>query len=148
MAKSHLVNAKEEIKRADHLIYISLKYTRTCDIMMNVINRLIEVFDELIHSALLDLKERGKIRNIPESKVSKAEELSKLKRSFKRYIDLYFLLKKIFSSDFIRREEYRKNVTLISQLGPNENLEVTVPVLTEYFKKTKEFIDVLEEFIE
>lgn len=148
MAKSHLAEAKEEIKRADHLIHISLKYTRTCDIMMNVISRLIEALDELIHSSLLKLKRDLKIKTIPESKIKRAEELLKLKRSFRSYLELYFLLRKIYSSDFIRREEYRKNVTMISQLGPNENLEVTVPVLTEYFKKTKEFIDVVEDLIE
>lgn len=148
MAKSHLANAKEEIKRADHLIYISLKYTRTCDIMMNVVSRMIGAFDDLIHASLLNLKDVGKIKNIPESKTNRAEELLKSKRGFKSYIDLYFLLKRIYSSDFIRREEYRKNVTLISQLGPDENLEITVPILTEYFKKTREFITVVEEFIE
>ena len=94
-----------------------------------------------------NLKEIGKIKNITESKTGRADDLLKLKRSFKSYLDLYFLLKRIKSSDFIRREEYRKNVTLISQLGPDENLEVTVPILTEYFKKTKEFVDLLEEFI-
>ncbi len=33
--------AKEEIKRADHLMYVSLKYTRTVDILKSIIERLI-----------------------------------------------------------------------------------------------------------
>ena len=148
MAKTHLDNAKEEIKRADHLIFISLKYTRTCDIMMNIIIRLIDTYNELIFSSLLKLKYDGKIKVVSESKIKRAEELSLLKRSFKKYLDLYFLLNKIRVSDFERREEYRKNVTLISNLAKNKSLEVTVPVITEYFKKTKEFLDLVEEFID
>ena len=36
-----LENAKEELKRVDHLIFVSLKYTRTVDVLLNVINRII-----------------------------------------------------------------------------------------------------------
>ena len=31
--KEALDNAKEELKRVDHLFYVSLKYTRTADMM-------------------------------------------------------------------------------------------------------------------
>ena len=110
--------------------------------------RLIDTYNELIFSSLLKLKYDGKIKVVSESKIKRAEELSLLKRSFKKYLDLYFLLNKIRVSDFERREEYRKNVTLISNLAKNKSLEVTVPVITEYFKKTKEFLEMIEVFIE
>ena len=42
---NHLDEAKEEIKRADHLIYISLKYTKTVDVIKITIQRLINAFD-------------------------------------------------------------------------------------------------------
>ena len=38
---SYLEDAKDELKRADHLVFISLKYTRTCDIIRNTIERII-----------------------------------------------------------------------------------------------------------
>ena len=148
MSNQYVDNAKEEIKRADHLIYISLKYTRTCDIIMNIIARLIESYDELIFSSLDKLNQDLKIKNVPESKLKRAEELSKLKRSFKKHLDLYFLLRRIQGSDFDRREEYRKNVTLISHISPTEKLEVTVPLITDYFKKTKEFLEIVEDFVD
>ena len=52
-------------------------------------------------------------------------------------------MRKIYSSDFERREEYRKNVTMIVEID-GEKLEVTVPMLIEYFNKVKEFIQIVE----
>ena len=42
--KEALDNAKEELKRVDHLFYVSLKYTRTADMMRHLIERLINAF--------------------------------------------------------------------------------------------------------
>ena len=35
----YLVDSKQEINRADHLIYVSLKYTRTVDVIKSIIER-------------------------------------------------------------------------------------------------------------
>ena len=39
--REKLEEAFEELKRVDHLIYVSLKYTRTTDVLKNVIDRMI-----------------------------------------------------------------------------------------------------------
>lgn len=138
--------AREEIKRADHLIYVSLKYTRTCDIILNIFKRLIASYDFAIDSSLTFLKNQKKSTLIvPDSKTSKAELLQKLKKNYKQYLDLYFLMKKIESSDFDRREEYRKHVTMISHIEPDKSYEVDVPKVMEFFEKTKEFVSLVEE---
>ena len=36
-----LENAKEELKRIDHLIYVTLKYTRTVDVLLSVVERMV-----------------------------------------------------------------------------------------------------------
>ena len=139
-------NAKEELKRSDHLIYVSLKYTRTCDIIMNTILRMIESFD-ILNLALLEyLKEKKKIPNIPDSALNRAELLVELDKKYKNYMKLYMLLNKIKGSEFDRREEYRKHVTMIVHLDRKE-LEVTVPVLQEYFEKVKEYVNFVEDEI-
>lgn len=46
--KEAITNAVEELKRVDHLIYVSLKYTRTVDVIRSVINRLIESYNAII----------------------------------------------------------------------------------------------------
>ena len=38
-------DADEELKRADHMIYVTLKYTRTADVIHNILKRLINAFD-------------------------------------------------------------------------------------------------------
>ena len=45
--------AREEMKRADHLLYVSLKYTRTVDVIKSLIERLFSTIDA-ITDALLD----------------------------------------------------------------------------------------------
>ena len=40
-----LYDAEKELKRVDHLIYVSLKYTRTVDVFKNIIKRLISTID-------------------------------------------------------------------------------------------------------
>jgi len=141
-----LQDAKEEIKRADHLIYVSLKYTRTCDIILNIFKRLITAYDYAILASLEKSKEEGKTTVIPESKMLRAEMLYRLKRKFKEQIELYFFMKKVVNSDFGRREEYRKHVTMLCHIEPDNTVEIDVPKVMEYFESTKEFINIVEEF--
>ena len=48
--KDTIEKAKEELKRADHLYYVSLKYTKTVDVIKSIIERLINAFDFTIDS--------------------------------------------------------------------------------------------------
>ena len=56
-------DAKSELKRVDHLIYVSLKYTRTVDVFKSIIERLINSYGFLIEGILASLKDRKKIAN-------------------------------------------------------------------------------------
>jgi len=135
---------KEEIKRADHLIYVSLKYTRTCDVIKNVIQRLLNVFNFGIAEILEKEKKRNKIKIVPASPLARASLLEKLLKSkVKKHMNLYMLLRKIDKSEFIRREEYRKNVALVIKEG---SIVVDMVTLKNFFEKTKEFVKFVEEF--
>jgi hypothetical protein len=139
-----LEDAREELKRADHLVYVSLKYTRTCDIIMNTVKRLIESCNFVILALLENLRDKRKIDSIPEGAFSRAELLLEKDKKYKNYIKLYQLLNKIKDADFERREEYRKHVTMICHLD-RRDLEVDVLTLEEYFSKAKEFVDIAED---
>ena len=139
-----LEDARKELKRADHLVYVSLKYTRTCDIIMNTVKRLIESCNFVILALLENLRDKRKIASIPEGALNRAELLLEKDKKYKSYIKLYQLLNKIKESEFDRREEYRKHVTMICHLD-RRNLEVNVPTLEEYFNKAKEFVDIAED---
>ena len=142
-----LQDAKDEIKRADHLIYVSLKYTRTCDIILNIFKRLIAAYDIAIMVSLEKSKADNKTSIIPDSKMLRAEMLYRLKRKFKEELALYFFMKKVVNSDFGRREEYRKHVTMLCHIEPDNTTEIDVPLVMEYFEKTKNFVNTVEEFI-
>lgn len=136
--------AKEELKRADHSIYVTLKYTRTVDVIKNTIKRLISAFDISIDSLMEFLKSKKKIKEIPISKREKAKIIAKSVPKIKEHIDTYLLLRKIDIANYSKREEYRKHVTLIAEITPQEIKEVNTVILRNFFVKTGEFIDFVE----
>lgn len=141
-----LEEAKNEIRRADHLIYISLKYTRTCDVILNTIQRLIGSFDYGILSLLKKLEKEKKIKFIPSSPIERAETVEQKIKKAKKFIKYYRLFKKIVKCEYIPREEYRKHITLI--VKDKKPIEVTTDVLMKYFETTKEFIRFVERYIQ
>ena len=144
---SKLNEAKEEIKRADHLLFVTLKYTRTTDVIKSVINRLLEAYDNAIIYALEYMKKKKKIKNIPLTPVSRAEIL---RDNYKRDVVLldslngYFLLRKIQRSEYTKKEEFRKHVTL-TVMHNDDVIEINIHKLEEIYYKTKELIDYIAE---
>ena len=134
-------SARGELQRADHLIYVTLKYTRTGDVIKNIIERLIGSMNYSITDMLEFLKSKNKIKEVPSSDIAKLELLkSCLKqviskdKALKEQLDLYLLLKKVSKLPFSVREEYRKNVTLIA-----EDIEIDMSTIVLYYSMTKEF---------
>ena len=62
-----LERAQSELKRADHLTYVSLKYTRTVDVLKSIISRLIATIDEGMDALLHNTKNQGKIPAVSSS---------------------------------------------------------------------------------
>ncbi|MEK6812942.1 MAG: hypothetical protein AABX86_02390 [Nanoarchaeota archaeon] len=138
-------SAKEELKRADHMIYVTLKYTRTADVIKNTIKRLISAFDFAIIDILKHMKSKKKIKNIPELPKLRADLLHAISAEFQEDIDFYILLKNIDKAEYSKKEEYRKNVALLAHINPNETREINMPLLMEYYKKTIDFVKRSEE---
>ena len=130
-------NAEEELKRADHLIYVTLKYTKTVDVIKNTIKRLINAMD----FAVMESLEYLKVKNISDVPRMRFEQfLEKIPKS-KEYADFYFMLRRIYNAKFDSKEEYRKRVTLMTEEG-----DVNIDTLKEYHNKTKKFVKLIEEF--
>ena len=64
---------------------------------------------------------------ISKIKIDTLKDVYKIK--VRDYIALYNLLKQIDKAEFSKREEYRKNVTLISMLKPGQFFEVNTDKL-------------------
>ncbi len=137
--------ALNELKRVDHLLFVTLKYTRTVDIIKNILERLISAMDCEVNEIIDYYKANGKISNImnaPLVKCKKLEVLFPKDKTVKDFVDFYHKLRKIILSDYKKKEEYRKNVALVTKES-----EVDIDKLKEFTEKTKNYIKYLRELI-
>lgn len=132
----------KEKTSADHLLYVSLKYTKTCDVILNLLKRwksMIEIsFDAMLEKSVDDKK-------IPAMPGSPKERVLFMKKYFKKYpaiqetVPLYIFFKRVPDLKCERGGEFRKNVNL-NVLNGNKETEINLEKLGEY-------ADVLERFI-
>ena len=137
-----LHNALSELKRADHSIFVSLKYTRTVDVIKNIIERLISTIDFGFQVLLLHAKKLKKITDvptIPRLRVDAIKAAYADDQLIQNFMDFYQLLRKIDKAKFDRSQEYRRHVTMTAHLdeGP---IEINIDIINDYFERTKEFI--------
>jgi len=145
----NLDNAKNELKRVDHLIFVSLKYTRTVDVIRSVIERMLNAFEFGVNALIEKKKARKKKLEVPIQIKLKCglvkEEYDDEKLA--EYLDFYLRLREILKVKYTRREEYRRYVTMISELSPGEVVEIGIDQLNEYHKIVKEFVEYTEGLI-
>ena len=127
--------AVEEIKRADHLYFVTLKYTRTADVISNTVKRLISSIEMAAEDALDYLKSKNKVKEIPVTNKERVTLLRKFALNDED-IEFYNFLKRIDRSKYTGKEEYRKNVALVTHF-----VEVDINLLGDYFERTKNIVD-------
>lgn len=141
--KEIIEKAKEELKRADHLYYVSLKYTKTVDVIKSIIERLINAFDFSIDSLFMYMQKKKKIKEIPTNPVTKSIEIKKLfsdDPQFLEDIDFYMLLRKIIRADYTASKEFRKHVTMTVTME-DRIMEINIEIILGYFNRTKDFVE-------
>jgi hypothetical protein len=146
-----LHDAVEEWKRVDHLIYVSLKYTRTVDVIVNILNRMVDGYAFLM-DAMLKYAEEKKLWSgtAPGSAIEKAELV---KRIFKEDIEiqdnveLYLLLRKLLRAKTVEREnEYRRHVTMKAIIDGREEI-VNIDIITNYYLFEREFLQKVQKLL-
>lgn len=146
--REFLIDANEELKRADHLIYVSLKYTRTVDVIKSIIERFINSCDFLLKGLLEIEKERGKINSVPAAPVLRANTLLDLYPHNKELIDFiewYLLLRKLKKADYTASQEYRRHVTMTAFLDEKGTYEVDIDRIYEYYEVAKSGLPLIRE---
>jgi len=103
---------KEKIS-ADHLLYVSLKYTKTCDVILNLLSRWkIMVYTSFVHL----IKKAGKSwKPVPDAPRAKLVQLKKLYANTPEVmeaLDLYEFFRDIEGLEKMRENEFRKGVNL------------------------------------
>ncbi len=137
-----LLEAREELKRLEHIIYVSLKYTRTVDVILNALNRMVSTYDYIIEAFLIKAKEEGKIDSLVKSPALRAKILLKTYPEDKEladYIRFYAFLKDLLKRPHQRREEFRRHVTLIANFEKGTS-EIKIDTLLNCEKYVHEFL--------
>lgn len=145
-----LNDANEELKRVDHLIYVSLKYTRTVDVLMNSIGRMIEAYDYMFEALLKKAFEDKNIEEIPKTPIEKGNKLKELypeDQQVNDNVELYFLLRKLSRTQNPGREqEYRRHVTMRTIIDGKEEI-LNIDLITNYYHFMMEFFKKVEKIV-
>ena len=145
-----LFNARAEMKRADHLISVSLKYTRTVDVIKHVVQRLIAAMDFGMESLMKYAKDKKKIEvvpTLPRIKLEQTKALFKDNQELMNYLELYTFLKKVDKAKFKRSQEFRRHVTMTATLDTKEEVEIDIDIITDYFERMKECMVLIDKII-
>lgn len=133
---------EKEKRAAEHLLYVSMKYTKTCDVMLNLILRWQAMIEESINALLEKARKKRLVSSIPSApraKVNVLYELFKKEKTVKEVLDLYMLFKRMPQLEQTREAEFRKGVAL--KVTDNNKLIVI------NLDKLKEWEDLLERFL-
>lgn len=142
---SFIEEARNELKRADHQIFVSLKYTRTADVLRNILERFISCFDYVIEGLLLKKEQLGEIFEIPVSPVAKVNEVKRVysDEMLTKMMERYIVYRKLMNSKYRAVNEYRRHVAMIAEID-NSEVEVNIDNISEYYEEMKEFIKYIE----
>jgi hypothetical protein len=139
---------KEKIS-ADHLLYVSLKYTKTCDVIINLILRWNKMIETSINAILNHAKKKKKISQIPKTPIERVESIKKLFKkdsNMKDVLEAYQMFRKIKELRIERIGEFRKNVALKvfykgEEININlEKLKIYADMLEKFISNTKQFL--------
>lgn len=139
---------KEKIS-ADHLLYVSMKYTKTCDVMINLIKRWKVMMDYSFDSLLQKAKKKKMINFIPSAPKLK---LDVLKSAFAKNPEILNVIKEYEMFKLIdllpksKENEFRKGVCLKISYKLNE-VPINLDKLKEYSETIQKFIDFTKSFL-
>ncbi|MBI2656471.1 hypothetical protein HYX03_01910 [Candidatus Woesearchaeota archaeon] len=142
--------AVQELKRVDHLFWVSLKYTRTVDVIKHVIDRLISCIGYGLEALLKYAKEKKLMTSLPTNAGLRCDVL---KRTFPdnleliEYVNFYLRLRKLSKAEYTKREEFRRHVTMTATIDKGEVVEVNIDSLKQDYEKTRNFLAFVKKVI-
>ena len=134
---------------ADHLLYVSLKYTKTCDVITNLIIRWRRLIDTSIDKIMKHAKKKKKISSVPLNPIKKIEQVRKLfkrDKNFLEVINMYEMFRKIEELRKERIGEFRKNVTL-RVFYRGKEININLELLKIYADRLEKFISTTKQFL-
>lgn len=147
----HLTMEKimQEKISADHLLYVSLKYAKTTDVILNLLSRWRSMIEISVDNLLEQAKKRRKIAKIPDAPKLKIDEMRKL---FKKNedvlsaLDLYDFFKHAANAERTIENEFRKHVTL-KVFDKGQWISIDLEKLKEYAAVVERFISQVKQLL-
>jgi len=139
----------KEMKSAQHLLYVSLKYTRTGDVIINLMRRWANMIEFSLEEILIHAKKTKKLKIIPHAPKLKQRaviDIFKNNNTIKEIIALYSFFRKVDKLQNIRSNEFRKNVAL-TILDEGKEVIINMEKLKEWEKLLNDFIKVMLNFL-
>ncbi len=134
---------------ADHLLYVSLKYTKTCDVIFNLLIRWRKMIETSINAILNHAKKKKKISSVSTSPIKKVEQIKILFKNDKDFLEVikfYEMLRKLEDLRTERIGEFRKNVNLKIMYRGKE-ININLEQLKIYTDKLEKFISTTKQFL-
>jgi len=142
---------KEKIS-ADHLMYVSMKYTKTCDVMINLLKRW-KIMMDYAFDGLLEKAKKKKLKKIPKKLPTAPKlKLDLIKEIFAKEEDImdavkeYEMFKLIDILKKSKAGEFRKGVCL-TILYKGEETRVDLEKLKEYTAILERFINYTKTYL-
>ena len=138
----------KEKTSADHLMYVSLKYTKTCDVILNLLARWESLIEISFDAILTKRYEDGKIKSMPLTPIQRIEFIKKYfdkDEAIQKVVPLYVFFKRVPGLKKVRSGEFRKNVNLRVVLTPTKNVDINMEKLGEYYGIVETFMSSVKE---
>lgn len=144
-----LENIEKEWKSAEHLMFVSLKYTRTGDVMVNLIKRWASMISLTIDALLNSAKKKKKIKQIPKAPKLKQKavmDLFEKDKTIQEVLKLYSTFRKVDKLHSARENEFRKNVTL-RLFDEGKEIAVNLQQIKEWYELLKNYYKFVKSYI-
>ncbi len=138
---------KEKIS-ADHLLYVSLKYTKTCDVILNLLLRWKNMIEKGMVLLIEKAKKDRKLASVPEAPRAKLVQLKNIyskNPDITKTLELYELFRDIENLEKVRENEFRKGVNL-KVFYKDKTININLEQLKEYAIILERFISYLKQF--
>ena len=146
--KQRLQEAKEELKRADHQVFVSLKYTRTVDVLKHCIERLMNTIDLMFQSICHKFVSEGKFEDVPQAPIPRCKRVQENftgNEVVQQICEIFLHLRKLDKAEFDRSKEFRRHVTMHAFMADDIVEEITIDKVTEWYKQVKNFVEYTEQ---
>jgi hypothetical protein len=137
---------KEKIS-ADHLLYVSLKYTKTCDVIVNLLLRWKNMIELGMDRLVKKVKKERKWKSVPDAPRAKLIQLKQFYANepiVAETLKIYEIFRDIESLEKLRENEFRKGVNLRVTTQKDEVININLDKLKEYSAILEKFISYIK----